>query len=73
MLTFTVDGSTTYKSRDGSIESFEDLQLGMIAAVGGKELGNGDLKAIVVGATLPKSDRGELPSGQRPEGITQPE
>jgi hypothetical protein len=55
-LTFSVDGSTIYKSRDGSIASFEDLQIGMIAVVGGKELGNGELKAAIVGAMLPRAE-----------------
>jgi hypothetical protein len=72
-LTFHVDGSTIYKSRDGSITSFEDLQIGMVAVVGGKQLGNGDLKAVVVGAMLPRSEgvglpdqrsAGELPLGE---------
>jgi len=72
-LNFSIDGSTIYKSRDGSINSFEDLEVGMIAVVGGKELGNGELKAIIVGAGLPRTERTDLSTQQRPEVITLPE
>ena len=43
LRTFSVDGSTKYRSRDGSVEGFNDLQVGMITIVGAKELGSGDL------------------------------
>ena len=49
LMAFSVDGSTRYRSRDGSVEGFDDLQVGMIAIVGAKELGTGDLKAVWVG------------------------
>jgi hypothetical protein len=75
-FTFSVDGSTKFRSRDGSVDSFDDLQIGMIAIVGAKELGNGQLKAVWVGVgqpkaeapadqTRPSSDRG-LPAGELP-------
>ena len=66
-LTFHVDGSTIYESRDGSMTSFEDLQIGMIAMVGGKQLGNGELKAVIVGCMLPRSEGVGLPD-QRSAG-----
>ena len=56
---FSVDGSTKYKSRDGSVNSFGDLEVGMIAIVAGRDLGNGELLAVVVGA-------GKVPA-ERPE------
>ena len=47
---FSVDGSTKYKSRDGSVNGFGDLDVGMNAIVVGRDLGNGELLAVVVGA-----------------------
>ncbi len=58
---FSVDGSTKYKSRDGSVNSFGDLEVGMIAIVAGRDLGNGELLAVVVGA-------GKVPA-ERPERL----
>lgn len=55
-FTFAVDGSTVYKSRNGSIESFDDLEEGMIAAVGAMEIGNGKLKAVWVAAGHPPAE-----------------
>jgi len=52
-LTFTVDDSTIFKSRNGEVSSFDDLQIGMIVGVGAKELGAGQLKAIFVGVAQP--------------------
>ncbi|MCH7587670.1 MAG: hypothetical protein IIC78_06500 [Chloroflexi bacterium] len=48
-LTFSVDGSTIFKSRNGEVTGFDDLQIGMYVGVGAKELGSGQLKAIFVG------------------------
>ena len=56
-MTFSVDGSTKYKLRDGSVEGFDDLQVGMLAIVGAKELGNDDLKAVWVGVGWPPAER----------------
>jgi hypothetical protein len=50
---FLVDGSTVYRSRDGSISDFDDLEEGMIVLVGAKELGGGQLKVVWVGARRP--------------------
>lgn len=57
LLTFVVDASTVYKSRDGNINSFDDLKVGMNAAVGGTRLDDGQLKALIVGVGQPKQDR----------------
>jgi hypothetical protein len=56
---FTVDSSTKYKSRDGSVNGFGDLEVGMVAIVAGRDLGNGGFLAVVVGA-------GKVPA-ERPE------
>jgi hypothetical protein len=48
-LTFTVNISTIYKSRNGSVDDFEDLQVGMIAVVIAKEMEDGTYDAIIVG------------------------
>ena len=56
-MTFSVDGSTRYRSRDGSVEGFDDLQVGMIAIVGAKELRNGELKAVWVGVGRSSAER----------------
>ena len=61
--TFSVDGSTQYKSRDGSINGFNDLEVGMIAVVRGRDLGNGNLLAVIVGAGKIPAER----SGERPD------
>jgi hypothetical protein len=65
-ITFSVDGSTVYKSRGGTIDSFDDLEEGMIAAVGAKDIGNGKLKAIWVAAGHPRAEA-EGRSGQPTE------
>jgi hypothetical protein len=66
--TFSVDGSTKYKSRDGSVNSFGDLEAGMIAIVMGRDLGNGELLAVIVGAGHIPVERSEQMDGVRPEG-----
>lgn len=58
-LTFEVDGSTTYRSRGGMVSSFDDLEVGMVALVGGKRLGNDKIKAVWVGVWKPDRDRPE--------------
>jgi hypothetical protein len=65
-LTISVDGSTVYRSRDGSIQGFEDLQVGMAAAVGAKEIGNGQLKAYWVAAGWLRGTNDTAPS-DRPQ------
>jgi hypothetical protein len=59
---FSVDGSTVYRSRDGSIDDFDDLEEGMRVLVGAKELGSGQLKVVWVGAMRFPADR---PTGEQ--------
>ena len=47
-LTFLVDDTTIYKSRDGSLDEFNDLQVGMISAVVAEKFVDGGLKAIMI-------------------------
>jgi len=54
--TFAVNRSTIYKSRDGSVDSYDDLEVGMPAAIGAKEDGGG-LVAIWVAVGEPPGDR----------------
>src|SRR3990170_4746031 len=61
-LTFEVDDSTKYHSRDGSVTSFDDLEVGMKAVVVGDEIDEGQYKAIAVGAGAPQG----APQGERP-------
>lgn len=65
--TFSVDGSTKYKSRDGSVNSFDDLELGMMAIVMDRDLGNGELLAVIVGAGHILAERSEQMGDFRPE------
>lgn len=48
--TFSVDASTVFRSRAGSVDGLEDLRPGMRALVGAQEMGNGDLRAVWVRA-----------------------
>ena len=57
--TFSVGESTKYKSRDGSINGFADLEVGMGAIVMGRDLGNGELLAVAVGAGHIPAERSE--------------
>ncbi len=65
--TFSVDGSTKYKSRDGSVNGFGDLEAGMIAIVMGRDLGNGELLAVIVGAGHIPAERSEQMGDGHPE------
>lgn len=64
---FSVDGSTKYKSRDGSVSGFGDLEVGMLAIVVGRDLGNGELLAVGVGAGKVPAERPERMEDVRPE------
>ena len=64
---FSVDSSTKYKSRDGSVGGFGDLEVGMAAFVVGRDLGNGELHALGVGAGKAPAVRPERMDDVRPE------
>ncbi len=66
---FSVDGSTKYKSRDGSVSSFGDLEVGMAAIVVGRDLGNGELLAVAVGAGNIPAERPERMGDVHPEAL----
>jgi hypothetical protein len=53
--TFLVDGNTVFRSRDGSVGSYDDLEPGMIALIRGSKLDNGSLLARWIGAAQPTS------------------
>ncbi len=48
-LTFMVDSSTVFKSRDGRVDGFDDLEVGMIVGVVAKTQDDGRLIAVIVG------------------------
>jgi hypothetical protein len=52
-LTIAVDDSTAFKSHDGSLETFEDLEVGMRVLVAVRETDGGGLLAIRVWAGKP--------------------
>lgn len=56
-LTFVVDESTVYKSREVKIDSFDDLEVGMIVGVVAKTQDDGRLVAVIVGVGQPKQDQ----------------
>jgi hypothetical protein len=47
---FVVDTITRYTSKDGSVKGFDDLEVGMIAFVGGESLDTGEVTARWIGA-----------------------
>ncbi len=49
-MSFVVDETTRYVSKDGSVKGFEDLEVGMFAFVGGENLDRGDVLAHWIGA-----------------------
>ncbi len=65
-LTFSVDGSTVYRSRDGSVQDFDDLRVGMMAVTRAKVLGNDQLRAIWVGAAWMPSTNDTAPPERTP-------
>ncbi len=56
-INFLDDNSTLYRSRDGGVNSFEDLQVGMYTIVGAVKLEDGQLKAVFVGVTGVSTER----------------
>ena len=59
---FVVDTTTRYASKDDSVKGIEDLEVGMIAFVGGESLDTGDVIARWIGAGHPGREGGEKPS-----------
>jgi hypothetical protein len=57
--TFSVDGSTVFRSRGEEIDGIEDLEPGMRAVVGAQDLGDGGLTAVWVGVGLPRPEAEE--------------
>ncbi len=47
-LTFQITGQTRFVSRDGEVESLDDIEAGMVVIVAYEEVGGGNLKANVV-------------------------
>lgn len=56
-MDFLVDSSTRYRSRDGTVDGFEDLQVGMFTIVGAVKLEDAQLKAVFVGAARDSTER----------------
>lgn len=56
-MTILVDSSTRYRSRDGSVNGFEDLQVGMYTIVGAVKLEDGQLNAVFVGVTRASAEK----------------
>ena len=48
-----MDANTRYASKDGSVKGFENLEVGIIAFVGGESLDTGEVIARWIGAGHP--------------------
>ncbi len=73
LVTIVGNEHTKFRSRDGWLQGFEDLQPGMFAIVAGKDLGNDQMKARWIAAWIPENQ--ELSDGisernQRKEPVT---
>jgi hypothetical protein len=64
-VTFLVDGNTVFRSRDGSITSYDDLGIGMFCLVRATTLGDGSLLARWIGAGRPPAP----PNAERSEPV----
>jgi hypothetical protein len=51
--TFSVDGSTVFRSRDGTVDGIEDLQPGQRAIVAARQVAEGEWMAVWVGVGRP--------------------
>jgi hypothetical protein len=76
-LTFQVDENTRFKSRDGSLESLEDLEVGMKVGVLYVESDDGTLLAKAVGSRIKRGPGGRpggpgKPGEDVPEGARRP-
>lgn len=67
-LTFQVDEDTRWGSRDGSLESLQDLVVGMHVGVAYQESDDGSLLALGVKKLMPRGEGRPGESDQRPEG-----
>jgi hypothetical protein len=67
-VTFQVDKNTVFRSRDGSISAYADLETGMIALVGASKLDDGGLLARWVGAGKPPA-RPAVGDPRRPPSV----
>jgi hypothetical protein len=63
---FVVDATTRYASKDGSVKGFEDLEVGMIAFVGGVSLDTGEVTARWIGAGHPGREGGAKSKSSTP-------
>jgi hypothetical protein len=59
-LTVSVDENTVFRSRDGSLDSLSDLQVGMIALIGVRTTDDGAYLAVWVGAGMPNRETSRL-------------
>lgn len=55
-VVISVDGSTSYRSWNGTVDGFEDLEVGMSAVVGARTIGADQLKGVWVLARAPRSE-----------------
>ncbi len=53
-----MDANTRYASKDGSVKGFENLEVGIIAFVGGESLDTGEVIARWIGAGHPGIEGG---------------
>jgi hypothetical protein len=65
-ITFEVDESTQYRSRDAGVISFDDLEIGMTAVVAGDQVADGKYKAVAVGVGAPQRAPDRSPLAPRP-------
>jgi hypothetical protein len=54
--TFSVDGSTVFRSRDGSVAGIDDLQPGQRAVVAARQVAEGEWMAVWVGVGRPAAE-----------------
>jgi hypothetical protein len=67
-LTLLVDEMTRYRSRDGSVNSFKDLKVGITVAVAADEMSDGTYKAIVVGVGARRAEPSPVPQSPQSAG-----
>jgi hypothetical protein len=72
-MTFAVTEDTVFKSRNGQVSSFGDLEVGKGVAVGGKKSADGQLTAVWVLAGPDRPERDARPDRPTPEPQRTPE